>query len=343
MPLHILRASEPVVINNVIVALYGDPGAGKTSLAFTAHDPLLLDFDQGAHRSGFRRDSVPCDTWAKVEGMTEKDLEPYRTIIVDTVGRALDAMAVSIIAGNPKRNAGGGQLDLKGFGMLKGQFAAWLRTITSFGKDVILIAHGVESKKGDDKILRPDMQGSSYGEVMKRADGVAYLCMRDRVRVLSWDPTEGAIGKNPAALDEMTVPNLANAPAFMGECLDSIKSRIGQISAEGIAIRELVEKWRAEIDKASTPEEATALVADVNAIEGAAKVQVKHLLGSRAKALGYTWNGSAFVPREAKPADAPPAPAAPEHPAAGLKDDPIPAKAEKGAKGKGQGSLLGAA
>jgi hypothetical protein len=59
MTVRIIRSTDPVKIETVVVLVYGDPGAGKTSLAFTAADPLMLDFDRGAHRSGFRGDSVP--------------------------------------------------------------------------------------------------------------------------------------------------------------------------------------------------------------------------------------------------------------------------------------------
>jgi hypothetical protein len=66
MSIHITRASEPITIQTVIILVYGQPGIGKTSLASTSESPLLLDFDRGAHRSGFRRDTVQVERWGDI-------------------------------------------------------------------------------------------------------------------------------------------------------------------------------------------------------------------------------------------------------------------------------------
>lgn len=48
MALKITTANEANTITNIITVIYAAPGIGKTSLAFTADKPLLLDFDKGA-------------------------------------------------------------------------------------------------------------------------------------------------------------------------------------------------------------------------------------------------------------------------------------------------------
>src|SRR5690606_12335554 len=115
--------------------IYGAPGLGKTSLAFTADTPLLLDFDQGAHRAANRKDIVQVRAWGDVTSITEDDLAPFNTIIVDTAGRALDALTADIIRRNPKLGRGGA-LTLQGYGALKAEFIAWLKLLNGFGKDV---------------------------------------------------------------------------------------------------------------------------------------------------------------------------------------------------------------
>ena len=288
--LQIHRASEPIAIETLILLLYGDPGAGKTSLAFTAEAPLLLDFDRGAHRSAFRKDTVPVDSWSSVEGMTAKDLEPYSTIEVDTVGRCLDLMALSIIDRDPKLGMATGGLTLQGYGALKAGFAAWMRKLRSFGKDVILIAHGDEKTSGDVLILRPEITGSSYGEVFKQADGVGYLRMVGRKRILEWDPQERSVGKNPAGLAADEVPDLATQPDYMAGLIAAIKASIGRISEEGQAVAQTVMSWREKVLAAATPKALTKLVTAINAeLEGAVMQQVKALVAERARELDLEW------------------------------------------------------
>ena len=59
----------------------------------TAKNALLLDVDLGAYRTGFlRRSSVyVANNWNALSSLdVNKDLEPYDTIIIDTVQRLLE-------------------------------------------------------------------------------------------------------------------------------------------------------------------------------------------------------------------------------------------------------------
>lgn len=295
MTLNIVRSTDPVSIETLVVLIYGDPGAGKTSLGFTADSPLMLDFDRGAYRSGFRGDSVPVDSWADVQAMEAGDFAHYRTVVVDTVGRALDLMAEDIMRSNPKMRGPMGGLTLQGYGALKSGFAAWMKLIRSFGRDVVLIAHGKEDKSGDDLIMRPDVVGSSYGEVFKIADAVGWLVVEaGNKRMLHFDPAERFVGKNPAALAPVEVPHFAKAPHYLGGLLTEIKSAIGSISEEARLIVATVQEWSAAVAGAEAPEDLTALVVRVNEeVSGPATYQVKALIRQRSQTLGYTWDAQA--------------------------------------------------
>src|SRR5437870_973781 len=133
--LKIVKASDPVKIERINVCIYAPPGLGKTSLGFTAEAPLDLDFDHGTHRASNRKDSVSISAWSDVTSINAEDFAPYKTVIVDTAGRALDALTQDIIAQNPKLGRGGA-LTLQGYGELKTKFAAWLKMLNAFGKDV---------------------------------------------------------------------------------------------------------------------------------------------------------------------------------------------------------------
>src|SRR5512146_2726453 len=103
MALKITKAADPIIVERLNIVIYAQPGIGKTSLAFTANAPLLLDFDKGAHRAANRKDIVRVDSWAYVLSITADDLAQYATIIVDTAGRSLDALSADIIRRDPKK------------------------------------------------------------------------------------------------------------------------------------------------------------------------------------------------------------------------------------------------
>ncbi|MEK5761254.1 AAA family ATPase, partial [Acinetobacter variabilis] len=74
------------------------PGIGKTSLAFSATNPILFDFDKGAHRAGkYRKDTVQVNNWSEVSSLTANDLLGYDTVIVDTAGRMLDVIIAHLV------------------------------------------------------------------------------------------------------------------------------------------------------------------------------------------------------------------------------------------------------
>src|SRR5690242_18123801 len=127
MALRIRKAEEPIRIEHLNLCIYAQPGVGKTSLAQTAEAPLTLDFDKGIYRCAQRRDSVECGKWTDVSAMEAADLEPYKTIVVDTAGRALDKLGLDIIYDNPKMGRKDGALTLQGFGVLKSRFASWMK------------------------------------------------------------------------------------------------------------------------------------------------------------------------------------------------------------------------
>ncbi len=220
MALKITKAADPITVDRLNMVIYGPPGIAKTSLAFTADAPLLLDFDNGSHRAANRKDVVRVASWSDIAGIDAGDLEPFKTVIVDTAGRALDALSVDIIKSNPKHGRGGA-LTLQGYGELKSRFGSFLKLLNSFGKDVILIAHMDEQRNGDDVIERLDVQGGSKGEIYKAADAMGRLVIENKQRWLMFSPTDAAFGKNPGQLEPLKVPHFESADfeGFLGRVI----------------------------------------------------------------------------------------------------------------------------
>lgn len=245
---------EPIKIEQLIVTIYGQPGVGKTSLGFTAETPLLLDFDHGAYRAMGRKDTVAVSSWTDVTHIEASDLTGYKTIIVDTAGRALDALAADIIRREPKLGRGGA-LTQQGWGRLKSEFTSWLTLLRSFGLDVVLIAHGTEKMDGDETIVRLDVAGGSKDEIYKSADMMGRLFIRGGKRMISFDPTDTAYGKNPASLPTQEVPS--NDFCFMDGLISNTKSRINALSEEQQAEAEKIRNFTETVKQFTVPEDFT--------------------------------------------------------------------------------------
>ena len=301
MAIRIIKAHEPMRVETVVVTIYAPPGVGKTSLAFSAEQPLLLDTDQGAYRSAFRRDAVPAARWEDIAGITRQDVEPYRTLVLDTAGRALDLLAADIMRRNPKMGRGGA-LTLQGFGQLKSEFTAYLKLMRSFGLDIVLIAHSDERQQGDEMVERIDMQGASKQEVYKSSDAMARLGIVGGRRVLTFSPTETRFGKDPAGIGAVEVPHLAQQPDFLAHVIRRIKGALNAQSEEqreqAARAAEEAEKraaaWLDSLEAAETAEDFTALIPEAR--DNGEKLQL--MQAAQAKGFTYQRSTSAFVATE---------------------------------------------
>ncbi len=301
MALRITRASDPITVDRLNMVIYGPPGIAKTSLAFTADAPLLLDFDNGSHRAANRKDVVRVSAWADVAGMTAEDLAPFSTIVVDTAGRALDALSVDIIRANPKHGRGGA-LTLQGFGELKSRFGAFLKLLNSFGKDVVLIAHMDEQRNGDDVIERLDVQGGSKGEIYKSADAMGRLTISGGQRKLLFSPTDAAFGKNPGQLPPLDVPHFEKPEfaTFLAGVIRQTKDRLNEASEAQKVAQAEQEWWRGQLPKIKDAEGLNALLARISVAPKAVKLMVR----DRAKEIGaeYAEEMQVFVDARQKAA-----------------------------------------
>lgn len=292
MPLKITKSHDPIEVKTITMCVYAVPGVGKTTLGFTADAPLLIDFDHGAYRAANRGDCVQVATWNDVTQITAEDLRPYKTIVVDTAGRALDALTAAIIEDNPKMGRGGA-LTLQGFGELKARFIAWTKLVRSFGLDVVLISHSDEQRSGDEVIERLDMQGGSKNEIYKAADVMGRLYIAGGKRVLNFNPTDTAFGKNPTNLPLIEVPHCSSSPRFLAELITAIKGALNSQSAEQKEVATLLADWHAKIGEAATAEQFNALIAKTQEADERVRDNVKRMLAKAAKDHGLEFDRQA--------------------------------------------------
>lgn len=193
--------------------VYGSPGIGKSTLALSMPNPVLIDADNGVHRiaPAHRVPTLQVSSYREVlDLLGSGELAPYETIVVDTAGKLLDYVNEHIIAENPKNGRPGGQLSVNGWGVRASTFSALTRAASTMGKHLVFVAHEKEERDGDTKTVRPDFGGGKAGgELIKDLDAVAYMEAIGRERTISFAPCEKYYAKNSARInDVLKVPDL---------------------------------------------------------------------------------------------------------------------------------------
>jgi hypothetical protein len=301
MSLKITKAHEPIEVKQLVTTIYGPPGVGKTSLAFTAEGNLVLDFDKGAYRAIGRKDTVQVQSWNDVAGMTAQDVAGYKCLTIDTGGRMLDMMTFQMGEDNPKMVRAGGQPTMQGWGKLKSDFANFIKRIREFGLDIIIITHSSEDKSGDDVIDRIDVQGSSKNEIYKVSDMMGRLSIKNGKRVLNFSPTDISFGKNPAQFEEIEVPDTSEATTFLGDIIVSAKAFLNEMSSESVEVQAIVDEWIVKFNDCLSAKEFNDLMDSVKKVDGRCIENVKRIMVKMAKEkkIGFDVKKAVFTDEKA--------------------------------------------
>lgn len=299
----IKKPNELVVKTNLSALIYGQPGMGKTTLALSAPHPLLLDFDGGIHRvnAAHRVDTVQISKWEEVdEVMQDPDIAGYQTIVIDTAGKMLSFMDKYIMQNNPKMRKADGTLSLQGYGLRKNMFINFVNQVSLMGKSVIFVAHEREEKVGDEKQIRPEIGGSSAGDLIKELDLVGYVEAIGKKRTISFNPCEKFYGKNTCNLPErMEIPTLINDKGeligennFMTNIINTYSKYQAKQTELSSEYEDLMEVIKAQIEMVNDVESANNVSKSLSGMQHIfdSKIQAGILLNKRCKELGLKLN-----------------------------------------------------
>src|SRR5579883_563896 len=208
--------SEAVTLAGLI---YGQPGVGKSTLALSAPNPVLIDADKGLRRveKRFQVPSLPLNDYRDILALFQsQEINPFDTVVFDTLGKLVDRMGEYLIAENPKNGKSDGSLSMQGWGALKVEFQKLLKLAQGKNKHLIFVAHEKEEKDGDTRIVRPDVSGSSGKDLVKDLDFMGYMEMRGTKRTISFTPTEKFYAKNSLRLaPAIDVPDTEGGNTFI--------------------------------------------------------------------------------------------------------------------------------
>ena len=278
---------------DIIAIISGLPGVGKTTLALSAPDVLLIDADEGLSRikPEHRRDSSICKTYEEVLNDIHETEGTYKTIVIDTCGALIDMMKDWAIRTDPKASKASGGISLQGFGTVKAEF---IRFSAELRKkfNVIFLFHESKERNGDDIFYDIVCEGSARTLVWQPADLGAHLHIMNGKRYLGFTPTANYNAKAAYGIKGLIeVPELEDGQPndFLTKLFSKVRANL---NAESESLGVDMEKYHKAmsnglelIETITDPDQVNSIVEQIKALDHGLTSE-KELLATLKKHLG---------------------------------------------------------
>lgn len=292
--------------------IYGSPGVGKSTLALSAPDPVLIDFDRGISRvrARHRKTSIICDTYEEVlADVKSPEMAEFKTLVIDTGGSFVAFLKDWAMRIKGAKQKNGEFNSLKGFGYVKSEFGNFTEYVKNvLNKNIIYVFHSQEqADKDGNPTQRLMCEGSVRNTVWNPCDFGGYVQMIGSQRMICFSPeqeyfakgTHGITGRWPVPELDDTTPN-----DFMARLFEQAQANIAQEREQYEPLRKqyenIMESVRAIIgnveDIETANEAARALPALAHALTS--KKEASALLKARTDALGLKYTKEGYVQRE---------------------------------------------
>jgi hypothetical protein len=314
MAIKAIEETDEIRVEHLPIVLFGAPATGKTTLAQTAENPITLDLDKGVHRCANRKRAFRFDTWQDVIDAGVQGLfRGYKTVIIDTGGRAIDMILPEVVGENSK-NGFRGAPSPQGWGVIGSRFNGWMKSVLSWGLDVVILCHEKEAKgEGDTPYFRPDLAGNmAWNELHKSIDVMGRIKYEGRNRVIDFRPGENQVGKDAAAFGSVPLPDLHQQTDFLARLIASAKEKIGKASRQDAEALRAVKTYRDFLAAKPSVDALNGALPEINELPEPVKKQVKKMVADHVKARGWEYDKPAGRFVELEPAATEPEPAATE-------------------------------
>lgn len=281
--------------------IYGPPGIGKTTLALSAPNPILIDFDRGTSRvrAQHRRATIVCGTYEEVlSDVRSSEMADYETVIIDTGGSFVTFLkdwAFRTQSGAKTKN--GDFHGMKGFGYVKTEFAGFTDELKYvLNKHVIYVFHSQEEKDKDGNIVQRLLcEGSARNTVWNPCDFGGFVQVINGKRYICFTPEQEYFAKGCHGISgRYEIPELkVDTPNdFMSRLFAQARANIQAETEMFAPVREQYEAVMAQakviVDGISDIDTANAAIPKIKALEHAltSKREVGALLNAKTAVCG---------------------------------------------------------
>lgn len=285
---------------NIIMIISGLPGVGKTTLALSAPDVVLIDADEGMARVNpyHRKDSSVVKTYEELLTDIKSFEGHYKTVVIDTCGALIDLMKDWAMRNEPSANKKNGGFSQQGYGFVKTEF---LRLSAELRKkfNVVFLFHASKDKQDDNVFYDIVCEGSTKTLVWQPADLGAYLHIINGERYLGFTPTTNYNAKAAYGIKGLVkVPELTDGDPndFLTRLFAQVKANI---AAEKDALQpqreqyeETIAAGRLAIESIEKPEDVSNAMEAIKSLTHAltSERELKAALSDRMKTLGIVYS-----------------------------------------------------
>lgn len=285
---------------NIIAIISGLPGTGKTTLALSAPDVLLIDTDEGMARvnPAHRKDASICKTYEEVLADIKSAEGHYKTIVIDTCGALIEYMKDWAMRTDPKASKKDGGFSLQGYGIIKSEF---IRLSAELRKkfNVIFLFHESMTKVDENVFYELVVEGSARTLVYQPADLAAHLFIQNGKRYLGFTPTEQYSAKSAYGIKGLIeVPELKEGEEnnFLTKLFAKVRSNL---AAESAALSPEKEKYdvaisiaKKMVDSVNSPEQVQEVFEGLKRLDHAltSEKEATAMLKARCKELDIVFD-----------------------------------------------------
>ena len=285
---------------NIIAIISGLPGTGKTTLALSAPDVLLIDTDEGMARvnPAHRKDASICKTYEEVLADIKAAEGQYKTIVIDTCGALIEYMKDWAMRTDPKASKKDGGFSLQGYGIIKSEF---IRLSAELRKkfNVIFLFHESMTKVDENVFYELVVEGSARTLVYQPADLAAHLFIQNGKRYLGFTPTEQYSAKSAYGIKGLIeVPELKEGEEnnFLTKLFNKVRANL---AAESAALSPEKEKYdlaisiaKKMVDSVNSPEQVQEVFEGLKRLDHAltSEKEATAMLKNRCKELDIVFD-----------------------------------------------------
>ena len=147
---------SPTTIKGLIL---GDTNNGKTTLALSAPEPILIDLENGLSRVSkqWQSISMQCKSFENfLNFLVSKEIKQFKTIIIDTLGEMVEQIKAYVINKDPKLAKDGRVL----YPAIGNEFKNVWAILKDKGMSILFVSHTETTLKKDVESLKIRCEGS---------------------------------------------------------------------------------------------------------------------------------------------------------------------------------------